>query len=168
MRPRRAGARARFAGKAAGGVALAAATALLAVLGYGFARSGLDGLHETSAVAAHGRSVDGTVLAKDEVAGPQGSRTKRIEVRFTTADGTPYQFWEGGDADVGDTIRVHYLPGRPETASTHSATGNRVGYGLLVLLGLALMILMPLLALRLGREAVRGVRRARRQRAAAY
>ncbi|MFF0222598.1 DUF3592 domain-containing protein [Streptomyces sp. NPDC004629] len=148
-------------------MALAAVTALLAVLGYGFAVSGLDGLHDASAVAARGRSVDGTVLAKDEVAGPQGSRTKRIEVRFTTADGTAYQFWEGGDADVGDTIRVHYLPGRPETASTHSVTGNRMGYGLLVLLGLALMIFMPLLALRLGWEGLRAVRRANRKRAAA-
>ncbi|MER6528969.1 DUF3592 domain-containing protein [Streptomyces sp. NPDC001508] len=167
MPPRRVGAWARVAGKVAAGVALTTVAALFAVLGYGFARSGLDGLHDASAVAARGRSADGTVLAKDEVAGPQGSRTKRIEVSFTAADGTSYRFWEGGDADVGDTIRVHYVPGRPDTASTHSPTGNRIGYGMLVLVGLALMILMPLLALRLGWTGLRHLRRANRKRAAA-
>ncbi|MFB7012658.1 MULTISPECIES: DUF3592 domain-containing protein [unclassified Streptomyces] len=138
--------------------------ALFVVLGYGFVRQGLDGLNDASAVAARGRQADGVVLAQDEVAGPQGSRFKRIEVRFTTAAGTPYQFWEAGDADVGDTVRVHYEPGRPETASTHSVTGNRVANGILALVGLALVILMPLLALRGGWEGLRGIRRATRER----
>ncbi|MFF1918080.1 DUF3592 domain-containing protein [Streptomyces sp. NPDC058239] len=124
--------------------------ALLVVLGYGFVRTGLDGLNGASAVAARELSADGVVLAKDKVTEPQGSRSKRIEVRFTTAAGTVYQFREAGDADVGDTIRVHYEPGRPETASTHSVTSNRVMYGILALAGLALVILMPLLVLRLG------------------
>lgn len=161
------GAWARLTGKAVGGVALAAAAAFLVVLGYGFVRGGIDGLNDASAVAARGRSVDGVVVAKEKVAGPQGSRFKRIEVRFTTADGRSYQFWEGGDADVGDTIRVRYEPGRPETASTGSVTSNRVGYGMLVLLGLALVILMPLLVVRLGLEGLRDIRRAARKRSAA-
>ncbi|MFB6988916.1 DUF3592 domain-containing protein [Streptomyces sp. NPDC056304] len=142
---RRFGAWARVAVKVAGGVAVTALAALLVALGYGFVRQGIDGLNDAFAVAARGRQVDGVVLAKDEVAGPQGSRFKRIEVRFTTAAGTPYQFWE-----AGDTVRVHYAPERPETASTHSVTGNRVGYGIPALVGLALVILMPLLALRGG------------------
>ncbi|MFB7188722.1 DUF3592 domain-containing protein [Streptomyces sp. NPDC056230] len=161
---RRFGAWARVAVKVAGGVAVTALAALLVALGYGFVRQGIDGLNDAFAVAARGRQVDGVILAKDEVAGPQGSRFKRIEVRFTTEAGTPYQFWEAGDADVGDTIRVHYAPGRPETASTHSVTGNRVGYGIPALVGLALVILMPLLALRGGWEGLRGIRRATRKR----
>lgn len=144
------------------GVAVTALAALLTVLGYGFVRGGLDGLNEVSAVAARGTSVDGVVLAKDEVTEPQGSRSKRIEVRFTTPEGTSYQFWEGGDADVGDAIRVHYLPERPETASTHAVTGNRVGYGMLALVGLALMILMPLVVVT---RAVDALRRTCRRRA---
>ncbi|MEU6014700.1 DUF3592 domain-containing protein [Streptomyces sp. NPDC047515] len=147
-------------------MALTTVVAFLVLVGYGFVRSGLDGLKGGSAVAAHGRSVDGVVVAKDKVIGPQGSRFKRIEVRFTTAAGTSYQLWEGGDADVGDTIRVHYEPGRPETASTHSVTSNRVMYGILALAGLALVILMPLLVLRLGREGLRDIRRAVRRRSA--
>ncbi|MFD3486359.1 DUF3592 domain-containing protein [Streptomyces sp. NPDC058665] len=154
----------RVAGKAVAGVAVTGLAALLTVLGYGFVRGGLDGLNEVSAVAARGTSVDGVVLAKDEVTEPQGSRSKRIEVRFTTPEGTSYQFWEGGDADVGDAIRVHYLPERPETASTHSVTGNRVGYGMLALVGLALMILMPLVVLGFGWAGLRDLRRARRAR----
>ncbi|MEV7957033.1 DUF3592 domain-containing protein [Streptomyces sp. NPDC088252] len=161
---RRIDAWARVAVKVAGGVAVTALAALLVVLGYGFVRQGLDGLNDTSVVAARGRQVDGVVLAKDEVAGPQGSRFKRIEVRFTTATGTPYQFWEAGDADVGDSIRVQYDPGHPETASTHSVTSNRVAYGMLALIGLALMIVMLLLALRGGWEGLRGIRRATRKR----
>ncbi|MEE1809685.1 DUF3592 domain-containing protein [Streptomyces sp. BE133] len=147
-------------------MAVTTMVALLVVLGYGFVRKGLDGLNDVSAVAARGRSVDGIVLAKDKVTGPQGSRFKRIEVRFTTAAGTSYQFWEGGDADVGDAIRVHYEPGRPETASTHSETGNRMGYGMLALVGLALVILMPLVALRLGWEGLRDIRRTVRKQSA--
>ncbi|MGY3056598.1 hypothetical protein ACVWZD_000842 [Streptomyces sp. TE3672] len=160
------GAWARVAGKVAGGVAATTVVALLVVLGYGFVRTGLGGLNDASAVAAREQSVDGVVLAKDKVSEPQGSSSKRIEVRFTTAAGTSYQFWEAGDADVGDTIRVHYEPGRPETASTHSVTSNRVGYGMLALAGLALMILMPLLVLRLGWEGLRDIRRALRKRSA--
>jgi len=156
----RSGAWARVTGKVVGGLAVTALAALLVVLGYGFVRGGLDGLNDASAVAAHRRSVDGVVVAKEKVAGPQGSRFKRIEVRFTTPSGSSYQFWEGGDADVGDTIRVHYEPGRPETASTNSVTSNRVGYGMLALIGLALMVLMPILLVRLGREGVRDIRRA--------
>ncbi|MEE1770164.1 hypothetical protein PUR34_18955 [Streptomyces sp. JV185] len=156
------GAWTRVTGKIVGGVAVTAVVAFLVVLGYGFVRGGIDGLNDASAAAAHGQSVDGVVVAKDRVAGPQGSRFKRIEVRFTMPSGSSYQFWEGGDADIGDTIRVHYEPGRPGTASTHSVTSNRVGYGMLVLIGLALMVLMPLLLVRLGREGVRDLRRALR------
>ncbi|MFG2175956.1 DUF3592 domain-containing protein [Streptomyces niveus] len=129
-------------------VVVTAFAALLVFIGYGFVRTGLDGLNDASAVDARGRSVDGTVLAKEEVTGPQGSRFERIEVRFTTEAGVSHQFWEGGDAEVGDTIRVHYEPGRPETAGTHSVASDRAGYGLLIVLGLALMVLMPLLLLR--------------------
>ncbi|MFC9860924.1 DUF3592 domain-containing protein [Streptomyces sp. NPDC127532] len=154
----------RVAGKAVGGVALTALAALFVVLGYGFVRTGLDGLNGVSAGAAHEWSVDGAVLAEDKVTGPQGSHSKRIEVRFTTATGLSYQFWEAGGADVGDTIRVRYEPGRPETATTHSVTSDRVGYGLLTVAGLALVILMPLLILRLGREVIRDIRRAVRKR----
>ncbi|MER5361105.1 DUF3592 domain-containing protein [Streptomyces sp. NPDC002785] len=163
---RRFGAWARVAGKVAGVVAVTTGMTLFVVLGYGFVRKGLDGLNEASAVAAHERSVDGVVLAKDKVTGPQGSRFERIEVRFTTAAGTPYQFWEGGDADVGDTIRVRYESGHPETASTHSVTSNKMMYGMLAFVGLALMILMPLLVLRLGWEGLRDIRRAVRKRSA--
>ncbi|MEV8010056.1 DUF3592 domain-containing protein [Streptomyces sp. NPDC086122] len=162
--PRRFGAGARVAGKAAVGVAVTTLAVLFTVLGYGFVRGGLDGLDDASAVAARGRSVDGVVLATDKVVEPQGGRAKRIEIRFTTADGTSYRFWEGGDADVGDTVRVHYEPGRPETASTHSVTSDRVGYGMLTLVGLALVILMPLLVFMLGREGLRAMRRAVRER----
>lgn len=147
-----------------GGVALTALAALFVVLGYGFVRTGLDGLNGASAGVAHERSVDGVVLAENKVTGPQGSHSKRIEVRFTTATGLSYQFWEAGGADVGDTIRVRYEPGRPETATTHSVTSDRVGYGLLTVAGLALVILMPLLILRLGREVIRDIRRAVRKR----
>ncbi|MFF2959872.1 DUF3592 domain-containing protein [Streptomyces sp. NPDC057963] len=147
-------------------MAVTALAVCLVVLGYGFVRMGLDGLSEASAIAARGRSVDGVVLAKDKVSGPQGSSTKRIEVCFTLSAGRSYQFWEGGDADVGDTIRVHYEPGHPETASTHSVMGNRIGYGMLAFLGLALVILVPLLVLRLGWEGQRNIRRAVRRRSA--
>ncbi|MFE3902094.1 DUF3592 domain-containing protein [Streptomyces sp. NPDC059153] len=135
--------------------------------GTGFVRTGLDGLNGASEVAARELSVDGVVLAKDKVTEPQGSRSKRIEVRFSTAAGTACQFWEAGDADVGDTIRVHYEPGRPETASAQSVTSNRVMYGILALAGLALVILMPLLVLRLGWESLRDIRRTVRKRSAA-
>ncbi|MFF2327088.1 DUF3592 domain-containing protein [Streptomyces sp. NPDC058103] len=147
-------------------MAVTTMVALLVVLGYGFVRKGIDGLNDVSAVAARGRSVDGIVLAKDKVTGPQGSRFKRIEVRFTTAAGTSYQFWEGGDADVGDTVRVHYDPGHPETASTHSVTGDRLGYGMLASVGLALVILMPLLALGLGWKGLRDIQRTVRKQPA--
>ncbi|WP_186000421.1 DUF3592 domain-containing protein [Streptomyces benahoarensis] len=160
------GGRARVAGKVVGGVAVTALAASFVVLGYGFVRTGLDGLNDASAGAARERSVDGTVLAKDKVSEPQGSHSKRIEVRFTTAAGTSYRFWEAGEADIGDTIRVRYEPGRPETATTHSVTSNRTGYGMLTLVGLALVILMPLLILRLGREGLRDIRRAVRLRSA--
>ncbi|MFG3530056.1 DUF3592 domain-containing protein [Streptomyces sp. NPDC047917] len=156
----------RVVGKVVGGVAVTALAALFVVLGYGFVRTGLDGLNDASAGSARERSVDGIVLAQDKVSEPQGSHSKRIEVRFTTAAGTSYQFWEAGDADVGDTIRVRYEPGRPETATTHSVTSDRTGYGMLTLVGLALVILMPLLILRLGREGVRDIRRAVRKRSA--
>ncbi|MGW3950420.1 DUF3592 domain-containing protein [Streptomyces sp. NPDC004752] len=144
-------------------VVVTAVVALLVVFGYGFVRQALDGLNETSTVAAHGRTTEGTVLAKDEVTGPQGSRTKRIEVRFTTTAGTSYRFWEGGEAEVGDTIRVRYQPGHPETATTHSLTGNRLGYVMLALIGLALMVLMPLVVLVPAWNALRDRRRAVRK-----
>ncbi|MEU9762388.1 hypothetical protein [Streptomyces sp. NPDC047985] len=52
-----------------------------------------------------------------------------------------------------------------ETASTHSVTSDRVGYGMLTLVGLALVILMPLLVFMLGPEGLRA-RRNRRNAAA--
>ncbi|MEE1743773.1 DUF3592 domain-containing protein [Streptomyces sp. NPDC006641] len=155
---------ARVAGKVVGGVAVTTLAALFVVLGYGFVRTGLDGMSNASMGAARERSVDGTVVAGDEVSEPQGMHSKRIEIRFTTDAGMSYQFWEAGDADVGDTIRVRYEPGRPETATTHSVTSDRMGYGMLTLVGLALVILMPLLILRLGREGFRDIRRAVRKR----
>ncbi|MFB8352898.1 hypothetical protein [Streptomyces niveus] len=160
--PCRFGAWGRVAGKVAGGAAVTTAVAALVVLGYGFVRTGLDGLNNTSAVDGRA-SVDGVVLAKDRVSEPQGSSSTRIEVRFTTAAGTVYQFREAGNADVGDTIGVHYELGRPETATTHSVTSNRMMYGILTVAGLALVIFMPLLVLRLGREGLRDIRQAVRK-----
>ncbi|MFD3920006.1 DUF3592 domain-containing protein [Streptomyces sp. NPDC058595] len=164
--PRRLGAWARVAGSVAGGTAATTAVVFLVVLGYGFARTGLGGLNDPSQGAARERSVDGVVLAKDRVSEPQGSSSMRIEVQFTTDAGTSYRFWEAGDADIGDTIPVHYEPGRPETASTHPVTSNRIMYGILAVAGFALVILMPLLALRLGRESLRHIGRAARKRSA--
>lgn len=164
--PRRFGPWARVAGKVAGGVAVMTAVAFLVVLGYGFARTGLDGLSNPSQGAARERSVDGVVLAKDRVSEPQGSSSTRIEVRFTTDAGTSYRFWEAGDANIGDTIPVHYEPGRPETASTHSVTSNSIMFGILAVSGLALVLLMPLLVLRLGLESLRHVGQAIRKRSA--
>ncbi|MGW0995520.1 DUF3592 domain-containing protein [Streptomyces sp. NPDC002523] len=162
--PRRFGAWARVAGKAAVGLVVTAVAGFFVVLGWGLARAGVDGWNDTSSLAAHGRSVDGVVTAKDKVSGPQGSSQKRFEVRFTTATGTSYRFWEPGDADVGDTVRVHYAQGRPETATTASASSDRIAYGLLTVTGAAIVIVIALLFLGLARVGLRGAFPARRPR----
>ncbi|MFF0739083.1 DUF3592 domain-containing protein [Streptomyces sp. NPDC004111] len=143
--------------KALVAVAVAALAVVLAVLGYGFVRTGLAGLNDDG--PATERSAEGTVLARQEVSEPQGSRSTRIEIGFTTDTGASYRFWEAGGADVGDTLRVRYEPGHPETATTHSMAGDRIAYGLLTVAGFGLVVLMPLLMLGLGREGLGRVRR---------
>ncbi|MEU6748913.1 DUF3592 domain-containing protein [Spirillospora sp. NPDC046719] len=132
---------------------------LLTAVGAGMAVSGVGRLGDTS--GASGRTIGGTVLAaKQETSGPQGgSRIRRIEVRFTAPDGTVRSFWESGDADVDDTIAVHYDPEHPESFTTHSAGELRVLGVLLIVMGAALLVLMPLLLVRLGLEAHRARRR---------
>ncbi|MGI5326694.1 hypothetical protein [Actinomadura nitritigenes] len=139
----------------------AAFALLLTAVGGGMAVGGIGRLGETSAPAGRGTTIGGTVLAaKEETSGPQGgSRIRRIEVRFTAPDGTVRSFWESGDADVGDTIAVHYDPEHPESFTTHSAGEVRFLGVLLIVMGAALVILMPLLLVRLGLEARRARRR---------
>ncbi|MGW1836056.1 DUF3592 domain-containing protein [Streptomyces sp. NPDC002067] len=152
------------AGKALVGMVVAALASALTVFGYGFVRQGTDGLGEASALAARGRTADGVVLARSERSGPQGSRTERIEVRFTTGDGREYRFEQGGDAAVGATVPVHYEAGHPETASLNSAATGRFLSGMLLFIGLALMVLTPVLLLLPARTVLRGAVRAIRRR----
>ncbi|WP_149183683.1 DUF3592 domain-containing protein [Streptomyces sp. TRM49041] len=146
---------------------MAVVAVFLTVLGCGVFLGGVEGLREASTVAERGRSADGIILEKKKVKGPpQAGTIERIKVRFTMVDGTSHQFWSVGDAKVGDTVRVHYVPGRPETASTRSVASNRFGHGLLVFAGLGLMILIPLLVLTPVWESLRDRRRAMRRRSA--
>ncbi|MER6811686.1 DUF3592 domain-containing protein [Spirillospora sp. NPDC000708] len=139
----------------------AAFALLLTAVGAGMAASGIGRLGDTSGASGRGTTIGGTVLAaKQETSGPQGgSRIRRIEVRFTAPDGTVRSFWETGDADVGDTIAVHYDPEHPESFTTHSAGELRTLGVLLIAMGAALVVLMPLLLVRLGLEVHRARRR---------
>lgn len=141
---------------------------LCTVIGCWAALKGIDGLHDVSALAERGRSVDGTVLAKDKVrSSPQGGVTEKIKVRFTTADGTSHQFWATGDKAVGDTVRVRYLPERPGTATVHSTANDRIVYGLMIFAGLTLAIGMLAMVLMWVRDNLGAHRRAARSRSAA-
>lgn len=137
---------------------------LCAVIGCWAVLKGIDELRDVSAVAERGRSVDGTVLAKDKVrSSPQGGTTERIKVRFTTADGTSHQFWATGDKAVGDTISVRYLPERPGgTATVRSTANDRIVYGLMILIGLMMVITMLLTAFMWARDNLGAHRRAAR------
>ncbi len=137
---------------------------LCAVIGCWAVLKGIDELRDVSAVVERGRSVDGTVLAKDKVrSSPQGGTTERIKVRFTTADGTSHQFWATGDKAVGDTVRVRYLPERPGgTATVHSTANDGIAYGVVILVGLMMVITMLLLVFVWVRDNLGAHRRAAR------
>ncbi|WP_093851473.1 DUF3592 domain-containing protein [Streptomyces pini] len=141
----------------------AAVVVVCAVIGCWAVLMGVDGLRDVFAIAERGRSVDGTVLAKDKVrSSPQGGTTEKIKVRFTTADGTSHQFWATGDQAVGDTVRVRYLPERPGTATVHSTANDGIAYGVVILVGLMMVITMLLLVFVWVRDNLGAHRRAAR------
>ncbi|NBH09072.1 DUF3592 domain-containing protein [Amycolatopsis sp. SID8362] len=131
-------------GKGALWLVLAALTVAFAFLGYGFVRTGLDGIAESSARGEREQTVDGIILERQETGLPQGQSSRRILVRYTVPGGRSYTFSQGGDGNVGDTVVIHYDPRHPDSASLNSATGDNVGNGLLAGLGGSLLLFPPL------------------------
>ncbi|MCQ6555879.1 DUF3592 domain-containing protein [Streptomyces sp. C10-9-1] len=152
-----------MAGKA---VVLTVLGAMTAFIGYGLFSVGVEGFRTAAELDAHGRSTNGTVVARytTQGGGPGSDRT-RVKVRFTTEPGTAVTFWDGGNDQVGDTVRVHYIPEHPESASLASAAATRLGAGLVILMGIMCLTLTVIILLLGVRELPREWRAARRRRA---
>ncbi len=152
----RIGARALLAVQVLFGIALAAFCVLLLGLGVGLITAGVDHLTNASSLRS---SADGTVVAHWQEHDSRDARTERIQVRFTSADGSPHVFSEVGRAKTGDRIRVHYKDGDPANASVHSATSNRFVAALGAFVGLAMVVAVLGLLARGGWELTRVLRR---------
>ncbi|BCJ33902.1 hypothetical protein Athai_14050 [Actinocatenispora thailandica] len=135
---RRFGARVNIGAKLA---LMAALFALLAGFGYWCVLDGRHRLHDAAVIAARGRTVPGTIVATRRDRGPQ-SNTRWVRVRYTTPAGT-YEYWQAGGEHVGDVVRVHYVPGRPATATIRSDAYSRAGDIGEIVIGAGIM-LVPL------------------------